>query len=157
MSNNKNIDVDPTMQSCMFIVMYLQQHLVLDWQWAVFTAFEVSRRHGLKANFPEVKQENSSGIYGYKPENVACLSQYCCMKTILLLPGDMSICTHLCKPSVFNGLAQVGLFEVLKWLCCWYTEQNSEMYIYRTSWLYNLVLRLSSLSYGNSGKQAIPV
>lgn len=73
---------------------------------------------GLKANFPEVKQENSAGIYGYKPENVACLFQYCCMKTILLLPEDMTICTHLCKPSVFNGLAQVGLFEVLKWLCC---------------------------------------
>lgn len=60
---------------------------------------------GLKANSPEVKQENIAGIYGYKPENVACLFQYCYMKTVLPLPEDMTICTHFCKPTVFNGLA----------------------------------------------------
>lgn len=66
---------------------------------------------GLKANFPEGKLD---GMYKYKPHNAACLLQYCYMKTILLLPEDRTICTPFCKCSVFNGLAQVGLSEVLE-------------------------------------------
>jgi len=69
---------------------------------------------GLKAISPKVKQVNTAGTYRQKSEKVACLFQYCYMKAILLLPEDITICTHFCKPTVFNGLAHVEMFEVLE-------------------------------------------
>lgn len=79
-----------------------------------FIAFEVSRKHGFESQFPWAKQENVVGIYGYKLGNIACLFQYGYSKTILLLPEDITIFTHFCKPTVFNGIAQVGLLGVLE-------------------------------------------
>lgn len=61
-----------------------------------------------------LKPDNMDGMYEYNPDKAACLFQYCYMKTILLLSEDTTICTLSCKHGVFNGLAQVGLFEALE-------------------------------------------
>lgn len=102
------------MQSRISIIYIQNRNLVLDSEWAVSQPLKLAGDMGLKANSPEVKQDNIAGMYGYKSEKVACLFQYCYMNTILLLPEDMTICTHFCKPTLFNGLAWVGLFEVLE-------------------------------------------